>query len=321
MEVNARRDIRLFLILVALLSAPFYVVLFTGRPWSITTSHLFMYVPAVAALLTTRHELGFRLGRPRHYAIAYAVPIAFVVPTYLLTWAFGLGAFDSTRLSSMAASYHVPPVALGALAIIAAPLGILNTFGEELGWSGLLTHRLTAVTTFTRASLIRGVIWSVWHYPLVIVLLPRYRPQLPLLYGLACMTVAVTAISFVYTWLRIVSSSIWPAALLHAASSNFQDLFEALTKNTGRTPYITYEYGAGFAVILIFIAWYFRSIAPVTGDPHAMESAARVVAGDPDRAGAGRIDPGALDQDHAGTGRPRDDGGGARRERNADGDE
>jgi uncharacterized protein len=262
---SARREIGIFLILVALLSAPFYVILFTGRPWSATTSHLFMYVPALAALLTTRRELGFRLGKPRHYAIAYAVPIAFVVPTYLVTWLFGLGAFDSTRLGSLAASYHVPPAALAALVIIAAPLGILNTFGEELGWSGLLTQRLTTVTTFTRASLIRGGIWSVWHYPLVIVLLPRYRPGLPVAYGLACMTIAVTAISFVYTWLRIASGSVWPAALLHAASSNFQDVFEALTRNSGPTPYITYEYGAGFAVILVGIAWYFRSIAPRCG--------------------------------------------------------
>src|SRR5438046_8673192 len=85
-----RREIGIFLILVALLSAPFYVVLFTGRAWSNTTSHLFMYVPAVAALLTTRRELGFRLGHPRHYALAYAVPLPFVGPPCLLHWALGL---------------------------------------------------------------------------------------------------------------------------------------------------------------------------------------------------------------------------------------
>ena len=281
--MNARKEITLFLILVALLSAPFYFVLFTGRPWSGATSHLFMYVPAVAALATTRRELGFRLGKPRHYAIAFAVPIAFVVPTYVITWLCGLGAFDLSRLASMAASYHVPRAALFALAIVAAPFGILNTFGEELGWSGLLTQRLMTLTTFTRASLVRGVIWSLWHYPLVIVLLPRFRPGLPVPYALACMTVAITAISFVYTWLRIASGSVWPAALLHAVSSNFQDLFEALTRNTGPTPYVTYEYGGGFAVILLFIALYFRSIAPVPRDPDVMESAARIVAGNPDR--------------------------------------
>ena len=48
-----------------------------------------------------------------------------------------------------------------AAVILSAPLGIVNTFGEELGWSGLLTPRLLDLTTFTRASLIRGAIWSV----------------------------------------------------------------------------------------------------------------------------------------------------------------
>jgi len=319
--VNARRDVALFLILVALLSAPFYFILFTGRPWSGSTSHLFMYVPAVAALITTRRELGFRLGKPRHYLIALLVPMAFVIPTYAITWLCGLGAFDTTRLRSMAASFHVPPAALIALAIVAVPLGIVNTFGEELGWSGLLTRRLVSMTTFTRASLIRGVIWSLWHYPLVIVLLPRFRPGFPIVYALACMTVAITAISFVYTWLRVVSGSIWPVALLHAASANFQDLCEALTRNTGPTPYITYEYGAGFAVILVVIALVFRSRAPIAGHPDAMESAAGVVPGDPHRAGAGRDDPHSLDQDHAGTRRAGGDVGGAGRERDAGGDE
>ena len=50
MEVNARREIAIFVVLVALLSAPFYFILFTGRAWTNLTSHLFMYVPAVAAL-------------------------------------------------------------------------------------------------------------------------------------------------------------------------------------------------------------------------------------------------------------------------------
>ena len=295
MEVNARRDLRLFLIVVAALSAPFYVALFIGRGWTATTSHLFMYMPAAAALITTRRELGFRLGKPRHYLIAFAVPAAFVLPTYAFVWAFGFGAFDASRLASLAQSYHLPQAALVASVVVAAPLGMLNTFGEELGWSGLLTQRLTSVTTFTRASLIRGVIWSLWHYPLVIVLLPRFRPGLPVPYALACMTVSITAISFVYTWLRLASGSVWPAALLHAASSNFQDLCERLTRNTGPTPYITYEYGAGFAVILIAIALLFRSIAPVAGNPDAVVAAPGVMGGDPDRAVARGNDPSSLD--------------------------
>ncbi len=313
------RELRLFVLLAALFSAPFYARLFAGRAWSTLWSHLFMYAPAAAALATTLivhrrvRELGFRLGKPRHYAAGYIVPIVFCVPVYLLTWTLGLGAFDAARFADTAARFH-GAAGLIAAVIISAPLGMVNTFGEELGWSGLLTHRLLAVTTFTRASLIRGAIWSLWHYPLVIVLLPRYRPGLPIAYALVCMTISVTAISFVYTWLRLASGSVWPAALLHAASSNFQDLFEHLTRDTGPTHYITYEYGAGFALILLLVAWFFRSIAPEAGDPDAIKAAALPVGGDPDGAGARRIDPTTLDEDHAGIGRADHHGGGARRE-------
>ena len=45
-------------------------------------------------------------------------------------------------------------------------------------------------------------------------------------------------------------------ALLHAVSSNCQNIFEAFTKNTGPTHYITYEYGAGFAIVLSIMAFF-----------------------------------------------------------------
>lgn len=275
------REIRIFLILTALFSAQFYVWAFT-RPWHPLLSAAFMWAPGLAALATTLivhrrvHDLGFsRLGKPRHYAVAYLVPLLFCVPTYAVTWALGIGPFNAERLASLQSTYHLPPgiagmALLALLMLVTAPFGILNTLGEEIGWSGLLTHRLLCATTFTRASLIRGAIWSVWHYPLLIVLLPRYRPGLPVVYALACMTVAVTAISFVYTWLRMTSGSVWPAALLHAVSSTFQETFEGLTRDTARSHFITYEFGAGFAIILVAVAWYFRSIAPTPRDPDAM---------------------------------------------------
>ncbi len=277
MGLEVTREIRLFLILVAVFSAPFYVWAFT-RPWHPLLSSAFMWAPGLAALAASLivhrrvHELGFsRLGKPRHYAVAYLVPLLFCVPTYAFTWALGIGPFNAARLASLQSTYHLPPgaagtVMLGLLMLVTAPLGILTTLGEEIGWSGLLTDRLMSVTTFTRASVIRGVIWSLWHYPLLIVLLPRYRPGLPVAYALACMTVAVTAISFVYTWLRVTSGSVWPAALLHATSATFQETFEGLTRDTARSHYITYEFGAGFAIILVAVAWYFRSLAPALND-------------------------------------------------------
>jgi len=74
-----------------------------------------------------------------------------------------------------------------------------------------------------------------------------------LAYATTCFTVSVVAVSFFYTWLRVRSGSVWPAALLHAASNGAQALGEALTADTGPTEYWTYEYGAGFTVVLIVL--------------------------------------------------------------------
>jgi uncharacterized protein len=259
--------IPLFVALTFAFSSPFYVYVFLHpEKWTSTHSHLLMWMPALAALaasLLTRRplrELGFRLGRPRHYLVAYDLPLLFCGVVYAFVWMTGLGAFDTTRLLPFETRVGLPHSALTAAIVgvgllLLSPLSMINTLGEELGWSGLLTPELAARTTFAKASLIRGAIWSLWHYPLVIALHPRYRPDVPLVYMLACMTVAVTSISFVYTWLRLDSGSVWPVALLHAVSSNLQDFFEALTRDTGVTHYITYEFGAGFAIVLAIVAF------------------------------------------------------------------
>ncbi len=222
-----------------------------------------MWTPAIAAFSASwivRRKIvgfGFRPGKPRYYVFSYLIPVLFCVPVYVLTWTLGLGRFDA--LITVGQRFHLPAgvpgfLALLALGLLVAPLGMIDTLGEEIGWSGLLTPRLAELTTFARASLIRGGIWSVWHYPVVIVLLPKLWPDLPIWYALTCMTIAIVAIAFVYTWMRLRSGSLWPCALLHAVSSSCQDVFESVTKNTGPTHYITYEYGAGFAIVLSIMA-------------------------------------------------------------------
>jgi uncharacterized protein len=56
-------------------------------------------------------------------------------------------------------------------------------------------------------------------------------------------------VSFVYSWLRLKSGSLYPAVLLHATHNLFiQGLFDPLTIDTGTTKYIIGEFGAGLAV-------------------------------------------------------------------------
>lgn len=146
-----------------------------------------MWVPAVAALLTLRfvtHEgldtALVRVGPLRPYlAVAIIVPLVFVL-IFLLTWALGLGEPDwalTEFLSSMeslgadAPAVEVPVVLLGLLAgtLIFTPfVNSVFGFGEELGWRGFLLPRLMPLGK-ARAYLILGVIWGLWHAPLIAV--------------------------------------------------------------------------------------------------------------------------------------------------------
>ena len=67
---------------------------------------------------------------------------------------------EKADFSNMQPLYQIVPMFL--MFIITAGLG------EELGWTGFLTPRLQARYSALVSSLIRGVLWGFWHFPLFI---------------------------------------------------------------------------------------------------------------------------------------------------------
>jgi hypothetical protein len=148
---------------------------------------LVMWVPAVATLVTTRwvtrEGMGgtmLRLGSWKPYVVmAVVVPLWFAA-VYGLTWALGLAQPD-WRLAGLyamiratgadmtgAPSPGLVLVALLAASVTAGPL--LNSalaLGEEIGWRGYLLPK-TLPLGLPAAHLITGVIWGLWHVPIVL---------------------------------------------------------------------------------------------------------------------------------------------------------
>ncbi len=260
---RTKQDIWVFLALLALFSSVFYaLVLFRsdgGAQWNVYAA-AFMWCPGLAAIVTclvrngTLRGLGWGWGRTWFYPIAYGLALAVCLLPYVVVW-IAFDAFDGRQLAGAFAKGGLPPALTGpagvlAIGLIVLPLtSLASAAGEEIGWRGFLVPRMHALLGFTGTSLLVGLIWAAWHYPINAAIFPLHRPDVPLWYANACFTLLVIGAAFMHTWLRLRSRSVWPSTLLHAAGNAFQGVLQAATRETESTSYLTTEYGAAFAAM------------------------------------------------------------------------
>ena len=239
-----------------------------------------MWSPALAAFATKRifgesfRDLPWRWGSARYAWLGYAIPILYTVPLYAIVWLSGLGAFNMSILPKTAADFgwqNFPTgVTLTMFVILTATLGLVGklsrALGEEIGWRGFLVPELAKVVNFPMVGLISGLMWAVYHYP--VLLFADYNAGGPAWYGLSCFTVMVVADSFILAWLVLRAQSLWPAAIFHASHNLFiQSICTPLTRDTGPTKYIIDEFGIGLVVTIaigVVIVWRRERSVPAT---------------------------------------------------------
>lgn len=237
-----------------------------------------MWSSALAAFATKKmfgeniRDLPWQWGNPRFAWLGYLIPIAYAVPVYLITWSTGLGAFNISMLTKTAASYgwnNFPPsLVLMLFVLLSATLGMVGklsrALGEEIGWRGFLVPELSKVVGFRGIGLISGLMWAVYHYP--VLLFANYNSGGPPWYGLTCFTIMVIASGFIMAWLTLRSQSLWPAAIFHASHNLFiQTILTPLTSDTGSTKYTIDEFGIGLVITTIIgaiIVWRRRDELP-----------------------------------------------------------
>jgi uncharacterized protein len=84
-------------------------------------------------------------------------------------------------------------------------------FGEELGWRGFLLKSFKEMN-FLKASIIIGLIWGIWHSPLI--LMGHNYPQHPQI-GVLMMTFWCILLTPLFLYITVKAKSVIAAAIMH----------------------------------------------------------------------------------------------------------
>jgi membrane protease YdiL (CAAX protease family) len=264
------RNVITFLIFTSVFSSVFYfLILYAGKLGAAGGNYVLglMWCPALAAFTTCRirkidlGELGWRWPQAQYAVLSYATPLIYGLIAYIIVWTTGFAKFfNQDFLKQIATSFLWKDLSPESTAffyiLIAATLGVIKSctsaLGEEIGWRGFLAPQLFKVTSFSKTSLISGIFWSLYHYPVLIF--ADYNSGTPAWYGVTCFTIMVLGITFAFTYYRLKSGSLWTGVLMHASHNLFiQGVFDPFSKQTDISKYVIGEFGAALAIMGIIV--------------------------------------------------------------------
>lgn len=199
-----------------------------------------MWCPALAAVLVSRKYypkekiLGIQRCEKKYVLAGILLPaMVSIFLCVVFISVYGTNVLPMGRLQELWAS----PVMILWLLVQC----LITALGEEIGWRGFLTPKMAEVFEFKKSALLIGIIWSMWHYPLI---LAGYLNQAvgelpPMSMQIVLYTLWTTIETFLYTYLRLRSRSIWPAVFLHAVGNFFGSAVLTLFLNKTMHPYLS----------------------------------------------------------------------------------
>lgn len=213
------------------------------EPYAVPLMAGVMYTPALAVLIvlgvlrpiprgSRLRFLGLWPLRPAKRVVGMAVigllapPVLVLAGTALSVlcgWLrvdlVGFSGFAGLIAAKVPAGTPLPPTGVliaaqaASIPIAGATVNAVAAFGEELGWRGFLLPALRRWGTWP-ALLGSGVIWGLWHAPLILL---GYNFQRADVTGVLLMTGGCVVLGVLFGWLRLRSGSLWPAVFAHGA--------------------------------------------------------------------------------------------------------
>lgn len=207
-----------------------------GKGLAIPIPAAAMFTPLLSSILTrfiTKEGFQNMYLRPnfkghiRVYLLVFFGPTILLLLSGLVYFLIFPGTFDpeltvlKTTITSSGragiSAFNMLILTLLTVIIIGPVVNIIPTLGEELGWRGYLLPKLREFFSDRTALVITGVIWGVWHIP-VIVMGHNYGTDYmgyPWL-GILAMIVFCVVLGVIEGYVTIKLESCIPAAMIHS---------------------------------------------------------------------------------------------------------
>lgn len=227
---NSSKGIVYFILLTFIVTYVINVILFLNGGLKYQYAFVFlivmMFIPLTISGILTKFYLkrsfssfGINKGSLKYYLFAYVYPLIAVALGVALFLIMGLGKLRLDSNLIFPTQYGIPAY-IFLINYAIAPLfpNSLMAFGEEYGWRGYLQDLLLEKFSILKTLLITGVIWGLWHAPLIAM---GYNySQYPIL-GVLLFVLWTTFIGIFFGWLKIKSKSVLTATLGHGSINAF----------------------------------------------------------------------------------------------------
>jgi len=189
-------------------------------------------------------------GTSKLWILAICIPIVMTVPS-------GIFSLLAGKFSSQVASFW----SILLTVILYAISNFITSGTEEFGWRGFLYPYLKSTSrNFQNAAWIGGLIWAVWHFPLMIMMYSSLgiTVMIPYLIGF---TAGIIAMSYISNYIYEKSGSLIMVMTLHALNNTMSFIMLLFFP---KTPFAIISSLMSWAVV-----WYLDKKDPLDFTLHA----------------------------------------------------
>jgi membrane protease YdiL (CAAX protease family) len=264
---NDNRIIISYILVVLICSWVFAFLIFLKPSVGLSMFGWIMFFPAIVALIFNRliHRksiksmFGCVFTKPNLKSMLFSIgyPLIFIATCGIIALVIDLGHFD---LGGSTLTYII------ISSIIVILVNLIFIFGEEYGWRGYLLPKLTKVTGKTMATIILGVVWALYHFPIVYLLAKTTGiGNPPLIATIQAVDVFFFAFASSYSY-YISKGSLIPVMFLHSTwnTINVLILGNIYTNKSGliagNIPVINGEGILGLVLSGILVLWFINKL-------------------------------------------------------------